>query len=139
FEAAGMEAREIIVRLQGGELQLIGARELQEAIAPLEHPRGAVARSHDILRAGALRLHEAEELDLDLEEASFGTARNGNVVPATIRSTAAFWRIVGLYLAEGHAGAGRVHWCFHPRDEDGLVAEVARFWHGIRVSARVFG
>jgi UDPglucose 6-dehydrogenase len=139
FEAAGMKAAEIIVRPQGRELELIGARELQEAIAPLEHPRGAVARSHDILRAGVLRLHEAAELDLDLEEASFGTARNGNVVPATIRSTAEFWRVVGLYLAEGHAGAGRVHWCFHPRDEDDLVAEVMCFWRGVGMSARVFG
>src|SRR5919197_161053 len=138
FEAVGMEAREIIVRPNRAELELIGAREMQAALAPLEPRRGPVARSHDILRAGALRLHEAAELDVELGDASFGTARNGNFVPATIHATAAFWRVIGLYLAEGHAGGGRVHWCFHPRDEDDLVDEGVRFWRGIGVSARVF-
>jgi UDPglucose 6-dehydrogenase len=138
FEGAGMEAREIIVRPNRAELELIGAREMQAALAPLEPRRGAAARSHDILRAGALRLHEAAELDVELGDALFGTARNGNFVPATIRATAAFWRVVGFYLAEGQAGAGRVHWCFHPHDEDDLVTEVARFWRRIGVSARVF-
>jgi UDPglucose 6-dehydrogenase len=138
FEAVGMKADEIIIRPHRRELELIGAREMQEALAPLEHPRGVIARSHDILRAGALRLHEAAELDVELEDASFGTARNGNFVPASILSTAAFGRVVGLYVAEGHAGGGRVHWCFHPHDEDDLVEEVQRFWQAVGVNARVF-
>src|SRR5919197_2343860 len=138
FEAAGLERADVIVRPYRHELELIGAREIQEALAPLGHRRGVVARSHDILRAGALRLPEAAELDLDLEDASFGTARNGNFVPATIRATAALWRVVGLYLAEGHASADRLHWCFHPRDEDDLVEEVAGFWRALGVAARIF-
>src|SRR5439155_21298801 len=36
FEGAGMEAREIIVRPNRAELELIGAREMQAALAPLE-------------------------------------------------------------------------------------------------------
>src|SRR5207245_1919696 len=84
FEAAGMEPGQIIVRPYRRELEVIGAHELQEALEPLGHRRGAVARSHDILRAGALRLHEAAELDIELEDASFGTARNGTYVPASI-------------------------------------------------------
>src|SRR2546421_1333392 len=144
FEAAGMKAGQIIVRPYRRELELIGAREMQEALAPLGHRRGAVARSHDILRAGALRLHEAAELDVELDDAFFGTARNGTYVPASIPRTAAFWRIVGLYIAEGHSprdaehGHHRLHWSFHPRDEEELVDEVATFWRGIGVKASVF-
>jgi UDPglucose 6-dehydrogenase len=138
FEAVGLKAEDVIVRPHRRELDLIGAREVQETLAPLGHRRGPVARSHDIPRSGALRLDEAAALDLDLEDASFGTARNGNFVPATVRATAAFWRVVGLYVAEGHSAAGRLHWCFHPRDEDDLVDEVAGFWRAIGVNARIF-
>jgi UDPglucose 6-dehydrogenase len=145
FENAGLSASDVIVRPYRRELELIGAREIQETLAPLGHRRGAVARSHDILRAGALRLDEAATLDLELEEASFGTARNGTYVAASIPSTARFWRVVGLYLAEGHAsgdadhGRHRLHWCFHPRDEDELVDEVVSYWRSLGVKASIFG
>src|SRR5919201_2001588 len=140
FETAGLGPNQIIVRPYRRELQAIGAREIQETLAPLGHPPGTGARSHDILRAGALRLDEAAALDLEVEEATFATARNGTYVPASIRSTTAFWRVVGLYLAEGHAprGAHRLHWSFHPHDEDELVDEVVSFWRALGVKASVF-
>src|ERR671922_181689 len=121
---AGVNANDVIVRPYRRELELIGAREIQETLGPLGHHRGVVARSHDIRRAGALRLDGAAALDLELEEASFGTARNGTYVPASIPLTAQFWRVVGLYLAEGHSprdgehGHHRLEWSFHPRDGD---------------------
>jgi len=144
FEATGLSPSQVIVRPYRRELELVGAREIQDALGPLRHPRGPVARSHDILRAGALRLDEAAAVDLELEEASFGTARNGTYVPASIVATTAFWRVVGLYIAEGHSprdprhGHHRLHWSFHPRDEDELVEEVAGFWRGIDVKAAIF-
>ena len=54
---------------------------------------------------------------------------------ASSTSTAAFWRVVGLYLAEGHATPERLHWSFHPEREQHLVDEVAAYWlrHGARV------
>ena len=55
----------------------------------------------------------------------------------------AFWRIAGLYLADGstsfcdHDGV-RITWSFHPDDEQHLVDEVMAFWlrHGVRARAR---
>ena len=53
----------------------------------------------------------------------------------------AFWRVVGLYLAEGHAafeanGTAKIHWSFHPTREQHLVDEVVGFWSGHGVHAR---
>ena len=131
----------IIVRPHPDELAAIGARGLQSATALLEHPRGPVARSHDVLRSGALRLHEAAELDIEIEDATFGTAKNGTYVPASIDATASFWRVIGLYIAEGHCAADngrlRLTWSFHPTDEADLVDEVVRFWDGWDVKTSV--
>ena len=142
FEAAGLTARDVIVRPHAGELASIGAREIQSSLMPLGHPRGVVARSHDILRSGALRLHEAAELDLEIEESFSGTSRNGTYVPATIDADEAFWRVVGLYLAEGHcnveaSGRHRLQWSFHPSAECELVEEVSHFWRTRGVKATV--
>ncbi|MGH2971696.1 MAG: UDP binding domain-containing protein, partial [Gaiellaceae bacterium] len=50
-------------------------------------------------------IHEAAVLDLEVEDASVGTAKNGTYVPTSIVADEAFWRIVGLYVAEGHISA----------------------------------
>jgi hypothetical protein len=53
----------------------------------------------------------------------------------------AFWRVVGLYLAEGHcSGDGarrRLAWSFHQSREQALVDEVAGYWRGLGVKADV--
>jgi len=86
-------------------------------------------------------MYEAAEMDLEIERAFVGTAQNGTYVPATITADAAFWRVVGLSLAEGHVSVdGRRHrlcWSFHHTDEDDLVAEVAAFWRDRGVKATV--
>lgn len=133
----------VIVRPHPAELVAAGGDAIRSATAVLEHPRNA-ARARDILRSGALRLHEAVELDIELEDASFGTSKNGTYTPAGIDATESFWRVVGLYLAEGHCpvdprhGHHRLQWCFHPTDEDDLVNEVAGFWRAWGVKASVF-
>jgi len=141
FERSGFRPEQVIVRPDPDELGAVGLAELQAVISETGHPRGAIARSHDIRRAGALRLHEAAVLDLDLEAASFATAKNGTHVPASIRADESFWRIVGLYVAEGHVSVdGRRHrlgWSFHPRDERDLVEEVASYWRGLGVKTSV--
>jgi UDPglucose 6-dehydrogenase len=143
FERVRLEPSQIIVRPRAEELAAIGAKEIQSSIAPLGHRRGAVARSHDILRSRALRLDEAAEVDLEIEEALFGTSKNGTYIPATIDADSAFWRVVGLYLAEGNcaieeaSGRHRLTWSFHPFEEDELVEEVAGFWRNLGVKATV--
>ncbi len=134
-----LDPKDVIVRPRPLALEAIGARALQSRLV---HPRGAVARSHDIVRSGALRLDEAEAAGLSLEGASLGTARNGTYVPLTIEPDEAFWRVVGLYIAEGHCTSDgarrRLQWSFHPRDEFDLVEDVYRFWTERGVKASVY-
>ncbi len=138
----GLEPSRVIVRPHRAELESPGTAGLRSATTLVQHPRAA-ARPHDILRSGALRLHEAALLDVELEDASFGTARNGTYVPAGLPSTTALWRVVGLYLAEGHCAVDsesrrvRLQWSFHPTDEDDLVDEVESFWSRLGVKASV--
>jgi UDPglucose 6-dehydrogenase len=139
LQAAGLERKDVIVRPAPLALEALGASRLQ---GHLSHPRGAVARSHDVLRAGVLRLDELDETHLSLERARLASCRNGTYVPASLVADDAFWRIVGLYLAEGHCASDgkrrRLQWSFHPRDEFDLVEEVYSFWaaHGVRASVR---
>jgi UDPglucose 6-dehydrogenase len=138
LETAGLDREDVIVRPAPLALEAVGASRLQEH---LSHPRGAVARSHDIVRAGALRLDELDRTHLSLERAQLGSCRNGTYVPASIIEDEAFWRIVGLYIAEGHCATDgkrrRLQWSFHPRDEFDLVEEVYAFWARHRVHAAV--
>jgi UDPglucose 6-dehydrogenase len=138
LETARLERADVIVRPAPLALEALGAARLQ---AQLSHPRGAVARSHDILRAEALRLDELDGTPLSLDRARVTTCRNGTYVPASIDADTAFWRIVGLYLAEGHCSKDgkrqRLQWSFHPRDEFDLVEEVYCFWAAHRVRASV--
>ncbi len=95
----------------------------------------------DILRSGALRLSELDRTELSLERARLGSCWNGTYVPASITEDETFWRIVGLYIAEGHCAADgkrrRLQWSFHPSDEFDLVEEVYSFWAARRVRASV--
>jgi UDPglucose 6-dehydrogenase len=141
FEQAELEPEGVIVRPAPEELAAVGLQGVRSGIAELGHRRGALARSHDILRSGSLRLHEAAALDIELEDAFVGTAKNGTYVPASIEADERFWRVVGLYIAEGHvsrdAGRLRMQWSFHPTDEDDLVAEVAAFWRSLGVKTTI--
>jgi hypothetical protein len=119
------------------------ARSVQERREVFAHPRGVGARTGDVRRSGALRLDEAARAGVSLERASFGTARNGAYLPSAIKLDRAFWRVVGLYLAEGHAAlepdwTAKINWSFHPEREEHLVDEVLAFWagHGVRARAR---
>jgi len=130
----GARSEDVIVRAPAATA--LGVREMRERM-PLATP----VRRHDIRRTGALRLSEANALRLSLEGASVGTARNGTYVPVELPADERFWRVVGLYVAEGHVSADgrrrRLQWSFHPTDEDDLVEEVREFWEGHGVKATV--
>ncbi|HET8743888.1 MAG TPA: UDP binding domain-containing protein, partial [Gaiella sp.] len=144
LEAVGdaISAGEVIVRPHADELAVVSSDELHAAVS-LRHPRGR-ARGHDVARSGTLRLAEASELDIELADACLGTAKNGTYVPASLDSTVAFWRVVGLYAAEGHLsrdpkkGTQRLAWSFHPTSEETLVQEVATYWRSVGVSPTVY-
>ena len=137
-------AEQVIVRPEVREIEHLRSRPLAERVAILDHPRGQAQRMGDISRSGALRLPEACEAEMDLNGAAFGTARNGTYVPERLRIDEAFWRVVGLYVAEGHVakdrGRGgsvreRITWSFHPSREEHLVREVIDYWESQGVKA----
>ena len=89
---------------------------------------------HEIKRTGTMRLHEIAAAELPLRGSTVRTAKNGTEVASELNLDVAFWRVVGLYLADGHATHERLHWSFHPEREQHLVDEVAAYWlrHGAR-------
>jgi UDPglucose 6-dehydrogenase len=137
---------QVIVRPEARELVALRSRPVAERATILDHPRGQAQRMGDIGRNGALRLREACDAGMDLRGASLSTAANGTYVPDRLRIDDAFWRVIGLYLAEGHVArdrgrAGsvreRITWSFHPSKEEHLVREVAGYWQGQGVKATI--
>jgi UDPglucose 6-dehydrogenase len=137
---AGLDERDVIVRLAEPELERVIALPAPQRAVGFAHPR-ASQRSADVRRSGAMRLHEARRFGASLAGASLGTARNGTYVPSSLTSDRDFWRVVGLYIAEGHINADgrrrRIQWSFHPTKEMDLVDEVARFWTRRGVKATI--
>jgi UDPglucose 6-dehydrogenase len=136
---AGLSPGQVIVR--AGE-QLRG--ELADRQGRL--PAG---RRRDILRCGALRLSELADLGIDLDDperplsAGAGTTTNGTYVPAQVPMDEEFWRVIGLYLAEGSivsdGARRRIVWHFHPTKEDDLVETVRAYFErlGVRTSVHL--
>jgi UDPglucose 6-dehydrogenase len=137
---AGLEERDLIVRAAPAEIERIVAMPAPQRAVGFAHPRGTGERTADVRNSGALRLDEARRLQVSLAGASLGSARNGTYVPPEIRADGDFWRVIGLYIAEGHIGTDgarrRIQWSFHPTDEMDLVEEVAGFWarHGVKAT-----
>jgi UDPglucose 6-dehydrogenase len=144
--------------VEGGEPELLPAALLcEEDWIPL-----AQGRHEPADRAGlgsmfgaveAAQLHPSKVIvRLGAERATALAARpmserreifTGNVAarsaPSEIALDTAFWRVAGLYLAEGCTSFGdrnmaRILWSFHREKEQHLVDEVVAFWlrHGVR-------
>jgi UDP-glucose 6-dehydrogenase len=142
--AAGLRPADVLARLPGDELSPLSGVHARAAAAAVlaEHPRSGPVRLNDILRSGTLRASEGYALGLTLDRATVGSARNGPYVPTMIQlDDPAFWRVVGLYLAEGSCSRDgdrvRLSWSFHPTDEAHLVQEVAGYWRGLGVKVSV--
>jgi len=142
IEASGLTASDIVVRPEREHVDELVARSFADRQLVFAHARGAAARTGDVRRSGALRLDEAVRADLRWREGALGTARNGAYVSSAITMDRAFWRVVGLYLAEGNMSfdernTAKVFWSFHPTKEEHLVDEVLAFWekHGVRARA----
>jgi UDPglucose 6-dehydrogenase len=127
LDEGAVAGEQILVRPQTAEI---------EALQTIEHPRGA-ARLHDIRRSGTLRLSEACATGMHLGGARIATVGNGAWNPLCLAIDEHFWRVVGLYVAEGHCTADdqRIQWSFHPEREGHLCDEVVSYWqrHGVKV------
>jgi UDPglucose 6-dehydrogenase len=145
IEAADLEFDEVRVRPSAPQLEALIAKPVEErALALADHPRGHAQRMGDIRRTGTLTLAELARLGGSERGGTIGTARNGSYVKSEIDLDDSFWRVVGLYLAEGNcsrepANNGRrerIVWSFHPTREQHLVDEVRDYWARQGVSAK---
>ncbi len=137
LELSGISDGQVIVQPEARHLAGVFAGQARV----LEHPRGAAQRASDIRRSGTLRKDEAAMLEIPLDGARASTTTSGNRLPLSLPADAAFWRIAGLYLAEGNihrdeTRGERLAWSFHPTREEHLVDEVVGFWlrHGLKAS-----
>ena len=134
----------VLVRPRADQVESLLARRPADRGPLAAHPRGVAQRSGDIARSGTMRLREACESGLELRGATLATVGNGAWNPLDLTIDEHFWRVVGLYLAEGcvssdthgrHGSRDRIVWTFHPTREHHLVADVVSYWqrHGIPV------
>jgi UDPglucose 6-dehydrogenase len=114
---------------------------LASVTGALESSPRVGARTGDVRRSGTISLAELGRAELSLRGARLGTASNGLFVGTELSLDPAFWRIVGLYLAEGNLAVDgargprhRICWSFHPTREEHLVDEVVAYWlrHGVQ-------
>ena len=137
-QAAQLHPSKVILRLGADRAAALAGRPTAERRDVLE---GAVAaRSGELKRTGIVRLDEAGRGGLDVRGTMLGTATNGMSAPSEIALDTAFWRIAGLYLAEGctsfDGDSARITWSFHPEKEQHLVDEVVAHWMRQGVPAR---
>ena len=140
--AANLAADQVRVRVGVERLVSAGRDTVRRVMADLHPDQNPHLRTHDVMRNGTVRLCELEAIGLVPDRhASVGTAKNGTYVPAEFDLDDRFWRVVGLYLAEGHCTIDgdrhRLYWSFHPANEQGLVNEVAGYWEGLGVKATI--
>ena len=132
IDRANLTPRQVIVRLSEAQRE--------QLLASPDRPAGP--RTSEIRRTNTARLAELRAAGVDAEDGFYGTASNGTFVPARVADDVEFWRVIGLYLAEGHISTdgrrSRVCWSFHPTDEMDLVADVRDYWEsrGVKVTVR---
>ncbi len=138
LEYGEIAPEKVLVRLPGDAVsQLVGA-PMARRRKVFRHPRGAAQRTGDVKRSGTLRLDEVWRAELPWREGTLATVSNGQFVDPALTIDRSFWRVVGLYCAEGcMASDGRrraIRWSFHPDKEPHLVEEVVRYWarHNVR-------
>jgi UDPglucose 6-dehydrogenase len=142
-DTIGISPDRLIVRPRKEQVDALVSSPIQERREILAAPPSVPGRTGGVKRNGALRLDEALRADLDLEGATFATGRTATRIPRDMRLDERFWRVAGLYLAEGCAyrsdDGHRLIWSFHREREQHLVADVVRWAqvHGVRATNRV--
>ncbi len=141
-DVAGLSPAKLIVRPRAREIRKLAARPIADRRGIFLRASSASARTGDVKRTGALRLDEAGLGDVSLRGSRIGTTNGGNFVSSEIELSESFWRIVGLYIAEGCAIRTEAHhqlqWSFHPEREEHLVREVVRGWSRCGMAASVY-
>jgi UDPglucose 6-dehydrogenase len=135
-EAAEISPEQLIVRPAREEIAALVGRPIEERRAIFTRAHSVGGRTADVKRTGTVRLDEAALGAVRLDDSTVGTAKNGNFVRTELMLDERFWRVVGLYIAEGctsYYKNRQIFWSFHPEREEHLVEEVVEWWssHGI--------
>jgi UDPglucose 6-dehydrogenase len=142
-EAAELSPDQLIVRPRREVIDELVSRPIDERRRIFRRSASAAARTGDVRRTGTLRLDELALADIPLRTATISTTKSGNQPQSELTLDARFWRVVGLYLAEGNtsverSGRHRIQWSFHPTREQHLVDEVVAYWLSQNVTARTY-
>jgi UDPglucose 6-dehydrogenase len=135
-EAAEIAPDKLIVRPRREHIDALLARPAAERRTIFSrHPRVG-QRTADVKRTGTVRFDELALAELPVRGSTLRTAKNGTEVASELALDAAFWRVVGLYLAEGnaHPTNNLIQWTLHPTKEQHLVDEIVAYWlrHSVR-------
>jgi UDPglucose 6-dehydrogenase len=142
-DTLGIAPDRLIVRPRRNEVDMLTARSIQERREIFAGARLAAARTADVKRTGALRYDESVRAGLDLAGATFAPGRRATPVPRDMCLDQLFWRVAGLYVAEGcavrHGHGQRLIWSFHREREQHLVEDVMSWAaaHGISATNRL--
>jgi UDPglucose 6-dehydrogenase len=140
-EAAELSPRQLIVRPAREHIDSLAARPIDER-RTIFGRSSAAARTGEVKRTGTLRYDELVRAEIPLQGSTVSTTKNGNQPRSELTLDERFWRVLGLYLAEGHVsieagGRHRIQWSFHPTREQHLVDEVVGYWLSQNVKAIV--
>jgi UDPglucose 6-dehydrogenase len=141
-EVAELSPRQLIVHPSPERIEALVGASMERRREIFAESRSVAARTGEVKRTGAVRYDELVRAEIPLDEATISTTKNGNQPRSLLRTDEAFWRVVGLYLAEGHTsrdptGRHRISWTFHPEREEHLVDEVVAYWVAQNVQATV--
>jgi UDPglucose 6-dehydrogenase len=141
-EAAELSPQQLIVRPRRELVDELVRRPIADRARVFAGAGSVGARTGEVKRTATLRLDELAPAGLPLGGSTISTTKNGNYPRSELRLNDSFWRVVGLYLAEGQVatdprGGWRLQWSFHPRREQHLVDEVSGYWLSQNVHAKV--
>jgi UDPglucose 6-dehydrogenase len=136
-DAAELSPERLIVRPRRELVEGLVRRPMEERRRVFARSASVAARTGDVKRTGTLRWDELALAGLPIEGSTISTTKSGNYPRSELQLDESFWRVVGLYLAQGCAGDAQLRWSFHPTREEHLVDEVVAYWLRQNVRANV--
>jgi UDPglucose 6-dehydrogenase len=140
-EAAELSPEQLIVRPRREVVDELVRRPLEERRRIFARSQSVASRTGEVRRTGTLRWDELALAGLSVQGSTISTTKNGNQPRSELTIDESFWRVVGLYLAEGCSVVGwrkwELRWSFHPTREEHLVDEVVAYWLRQNVTSSV--
>jgi UDPglucose 6-dehydrogenase len=140
-EAAELSPEQLIIRPRREHIDELVWRPIEERRPVFTRSSSVASRTGDVRRTGTLRLDELALAEIPLTGSTMSTTKNGNHPRSELQIDDSFWRVAGLYIAEGCAELGpdkwSLKWSLHPTREQHLVDDIVAYWIRQNVQARV--